>query len=509
MTWPAPAVPRLLWFLGLAGALTFLAALGSPHEGVLTFRHIEAAVALAVLIHLMWTVDPAWLLSAGLACTMFSGNWKLLGFGSTAVPDRALLGAGLVAFLLRFPPARERPRLTLRPVHAVLALAVVYVAMSGLLAGGFDTKAGFFRLLDSFGILPFVMFAVAPGAFGAAPPRTILLGTLIAIGAYLGLTALFEALKVHALIWPRYITDPAVGIHQGRGRGPFLAADANGMALYASGVAALIGLVAGRQRGIRPRLQLLIAAIALLDFSGAFFTLTRSVWLGSVVASVATLLAVRGLRRYLMPVAVVGLAVVLGALAIIPGLASEASQRQHDQRPVWDRENGNLTAVRMLEAKPLFGFGWNEFVPKSIDYYRQDPNFPMTSVGRPLHNALLANFVELGVVGGGIWLAALLMAVAGGIVRRGPPDIRPWQVGLVAVVVQWAIVSSFAPAAFAFPNLLLWTWAGVLWVDGQQRADDDRRELAHAGLRQPARFSRPGRSAAPTAPGAGSRERRS
>jgi putative inorganic carbon (hco3(-)) transporter len=508
MTWSAPAVPRLVWFLGLAGALTFLAALGSPHEGLLTFRHIEAAVALAVLVHLMWNVDPAWLLSGGLACSIFSGNWKLLGFGSTLVPDRVLFGAGLVALVFRFPPARNRPQITLRPVHAVLGLAVVYVAMSGFLTGGFDDKSGFFRLLDSFGIVPFVMFAIAPVAFRTARQRTILLGTLIAVGAYLGLTALFEALKLHSLIWPRYITDPSVGIHQGRGRGPFLAADANGMALYACGVAAVIGLVLSRRRGLRPRFLLLLAAIAMLDFSGAFFTLTRSVWLGSVVASVATLVAVRGLRRYLVPVGVAGAVVVLGALAVIPGLASEASHRQHDQRPVWDRENGNLTAVRMLEAQPLLGFGWNEFVPKSIDYYRQQPNFPMTSVGRPLHNALLSNLVELGIIGGGIWVAGLLMAVGGGIVRRGPPDVRPWRVGLVAVAVQWAIVSSFAPAAFAFPNALLWAWAGVLWVGADQRADG-LRELAHSGLRRPASLSRPGRSGALAAPGGGSTERRS
>ena len=503
MTHTAPAVPRLLWFLGLAGALTFLAAVGSPHEGVLTFRHIEAAVALAVLVHLMWNADPAWLLSAGLAASMFSGNWKLLGFGSTAVPDRLLLAAGLVAFLFRFPPARDRPRLTFRPVHAVLALGVVYVAVSGFYGGGFKDRSGFFRLLDSYGLLPFVAFTVAPVAFRTARQRAILLGTLIACGAYLGLTALFEALKLHSLIWPHYISDPSVGIHQGRGRGPFLAGDANGMALYACGVAALIGVLWCRQQGLRLRLQLLIGAIAVLDFSGVFFTLTRSVWLGSIIASVATLLVVRGLRRYLVPAAALGLAVVLGALAFIPGLASESSQRGHDQRPIWDRENGNLTAVRMLEAKPLFGFGWNEFVPKSIDYYRQQPNFPMTSVGRPLHNALLANVVELGVVGGVIWLAGLLMAWAGGIVRRGPPDIRPWQVGLVAIAVQWAIVSSFAPAAFAFPNLLLWMWAGVLWVEADP---SDARRGEHPELRRRAPLSRVARRAALTAPGAGSRE---
>ena len=476
----APPVPRLLWFLGLAGALLFVSALGNPGTGILTYKHIEAAVAVAVLVHLMWTVDPAWLFSGAIAASMFSSNWRLLGFGSTFVPDRVLLGAGLVAFVCRFPPARDRPKIELKPVHGVLAAAVLYVAISGWLSGGFAQREGFFKLLDSFGIVPFVMFAIAPAAFRTRQQRKILLGVLLATGAYLGVTTLFEALKLNALVFPHYITNPRLGIHEGRGRGPFLAADANGMALYGCGVAAVIAFLQAKQ----PRPRAFALAVALLDFGGTFLTLTRSVWIGTVVASLVLLVVASRLRRYLIPAAAVGAAFVLGALAVIPGLASEASQRQHDQRPIWDRENGNAAALRMLEARPLLGFGWNEFVPRSIDYYRQPQNYPQTSVGRPLHNALLSNFVELGIVGGGLWVVGLLMACGRAITRRGPPDLGPWKVGLAAIVLQWAVVSSFAPAAYAFPNLLMWTWAGVASVglaseSGRVRAVA-RRAHAHA-----------------------------
>src|SRR5438093_1302521 len=63
---------------------------------------------------------------------------------------------------------------------------------------------------------------------------------LVALGAYLGLTAVFEGLGLDALIVPRYIADPGAGIHFGRARGPFVEAVADGLALFGCGVAAAV-----------------------------------------------------------------------------------------------------------------------------------------------------------------------------------------------------------------------------------------------------------------------------
>ena len=46
--------------------------------------------------------------------------------------------------------------------------------------------------------------------------RQMLLTALVVLGAYLGLTALFEMAGPHALVWPKYIMDPNYGIHFGR-----------------------------------------------------------------------------------------------------------------------------------------------------------------------------------------------------------------------------------------------------------------------------------------------------
>ena len=67
--------------------------------------------------------------------------------------------------------------------------------------------------------------ASTPG-LGAEVKRRILLGTLVAIGAYLSLTAVAEKLGITGLEVPGYISDPTVGIHFGRARGPFVDAGA-------------------------------------------------------------------------------------------------------------------------------------------------------------------------------------------------------------------------------------------------------------------------------------------
>jgi putative inorganic carbon (hco3(-)) transporter len=259
-------------------------------------------------------------------------------------------------------------------------------------------------------------------------------------------------------VWPKYILDDAVGVTHGRGRGPFAAADANGLALLACSAAALIGFREWRNRWVRYA----CLAVAVVGIAGTFLTLTRSVWIGTAAAGIVTMLAYRELRPFTIPVAAGAYAAVMLSLAVVPGLAKRADERQHAERPIWDRKNSNAAALRMLGDQPLFGFGWNQYNAKNGKYFIQAKNYPLTGQRYPLHNVYLSNAVELGVIGATLWLAAVLAAIGGGIFRRGPPELRPWRIGLTAIGIQWVAVSALAPFPYSFPNLLLWTWAGVV-----------------------------------------------
>lgn len=444
------------------GAFTLVVYSLYEKRGYSGFVLAAAALAAVAVAYLACQVDPAWVFSASIFAFVFNGNWSYIGLPSMVAPDRFLAALAIYSLLLG-PQSRLRPKLRIEPVHRLLALVLVYAGVSAIFAGTLLEQEGGYRLVDRLGALPFIFFLLAPMAFRTARQRSILLGTLVALGAYLGLTSLFETIGPHALVFPKYILNENVGIQAGHARGPFVEAEANGVALFGCAVAATIAFALWKRRDLR----LLAAGIAALDLIDCLFTLQRGVWIGATAGLIVSLAAFAPLRRYLAPVLiVVGVAVAL-SLNLIPGLSQNVGERANDQMSVWDRENLIFAAERMIEARPLLGFGWGSFAHVAEPYFRQPANIPLTASNGPkgtdlLHSVVLSNAVELGVLGCLLWLAALLWAVGGAIVKRGPPELLPWRIGLLAFATCWAVVLNLTPLPQAFPNLLLWLWAGVV-----------------------------------------------
>ena len=432
---------------------------------------VAAAVALAVVV---WLVDPAYTLSAAIFLTPLAGNWQQVGVPGALSPDRLLFAGAIVAVLLRAPPVADRPRLRISGAHWLLALAAVYALASAFVAGTVFEREKLFKIIDAFGILPFLVFLVAPVVFTTPRQRGVLLATLVALGAYLGLTVLFETVGLDALVFPKYILDPDYGIHVTRGRGPFVDAVANGLALYMCSVICAIAVALWQTRLTRS----LALAIGLLCMVGAFLSLERSVWIGAVLGTVVGVLATRGLRRYL-PVLVVAIAVAVAVpLALIPGLQGTVSERTNDQATIWDRQNLVRAAVNMVEAKPIFGFGWSRFADDSADYFQQSPDYPLTATSAGVHNTPLLYAVELGLVGMTLWIMGVLFGVGGALATRGPPDLDAWRVGLLAVATAYLVVLNAVPPT-AWENRSLWLMAGVVY-SGRYLVRDTSRRLEPA-----------------------------
>jgi putative inorganic carbon (hco3(-)) transporter len=145
---------------------------------------------------------------------------------------------------------------------------------------------------------------------------------------------------------------------------------------------------------------------------------------------------------------------------VVPGLHAKLSARAVSQKPVWDRLNSDAAALRMFESRPLLGYGWGTFPRYGPHFYHVAKNYPLSSVGE-VHNVVLSNAAELGVVGLGLWLLGLAAAMIAPFRRRGPPSLEPWKLGLVAVTVAWLVQANFAPLAYAFDNYLPWLFAGI------------------------------------------------
>jgi O-antigen ligase len=442
-----PAVAALL-------ALAAVAAAQAP-SSVSGFERGAGLVALAGLGVASLLVRPAWTLSVAIVLSAFSSHWSLLG--APFALDRFALGLCVVSVLARELRHRDG-RLQTEPIHWLLILVALYAFVSMTVSGTLGESYPRFTLMDRFGVLPFAMFFVAPFAFRTRTDRQILIGALVALGAYLGLTAVFETTGPRSLVVPNYINDPTEGIHFDRARGPFLEANGNGVALFFCAVASAMAFATWESRKWRA-VALAVGGLCML---GVLLTVTRAIWLGAGIAAPLALLSTRETRRYLVPGILATLVVVLGALATIPGLAHRVQKRSDAQQPLYDRKNSNAAALRMIDARPLVGFGWGRFRHDSQAYYRQSQDYPLSGV-RDLHNVYLSNAVELGLIGGGLWLLALLAGIGGAIFRRGPPELRPWKVGLIAMATCLAVAWATAPSAMVLPTLLLWTWAGIAW----------------------------------------------
>ncbi len=420
------------------------------------------AIAIGVLaIRKLWEMPPAVTACAAIATTIFSGGWNRMGLGGLPF-DRLLLVVLLLMFFLRAPGTAHAPRLQVKPLHLLLGLTILYIVGSAAVAGTLGAETSVQGLIDRVGIAPYLMFLVAPAVFAGERERNMLLVTLVGLGAYLGVTAIFESLGPHSLVFPHYIAQADLELRGERAGGPFQSSVSEGSADFACAVAALIAFAKWHGRRARG----FALAVSVVSLTGCFLTLERGVWISAVVAAVAAAVTTRQGRRWIVPgLLICGIAVGAG-LTLSSSLANKTSSRVKDELSVWDRENQTQAGLRMFEAKPLLGFGWNRYETDSPEYFRQSPDYPLTGVStplqlRPLHESYLSYLVEIGLIGTMLVLGALFWGIGEGVLSRGAPDLRAWKLGLLAVGTFVLVVGIFNPYEAPFPVLLLWAWVGV------------------------------------------------
>lgn len=479
----ASARPALLPPRGPALVLT---GIGMVVLAGLASRFGVRAVALLVVygavaasaVWVLWRMEPVASFTAALLLSPFSGNWEAVGIPGVLSPNRIVLAMAVAAVLLRAPPSRFRPTLKVQPVHYVLLAASVYAVTSAVVSETLDSTASVAGLLERFGLLPFLAFFAAPAVFRTQRERDILLVALVAFGAYLGLTALFETVGPRALVFPSYINDDSIGILPDRARGPYLEPAQMALGMFTCAAACVIAM--GRWRSTLHRL--LAAGVALLCLTGILFTLTRAAWLGGIIATVVMLFVVPGLRRWAVPAVAATLLLVVASLAVIPGFQQKANDRRSNEGTIYDRYALNQAAVNMLEARPLFGFGWDTYFDHNRDYLQIGENFPLPRniENVPVHNLYLGFAAELGLVGTSLWLIAFLLAIGGALLRKTAPEVDPWRWLLLAVTVFYLTISNFQPTTTP-STILIFFLAGMVnggsprWAFGERSSDVSQR----------------------------------
>lgn len=486
---------RYAWLLvGLASLALTPEIAPNKLEGHWLFITPCLIVAGVVVVRKLWELPPAVTMCAAIVLTIFSGAWSKMGLGGLPL-DRLLIVIVLLMFILRAPGTARVPRLEIKNVHLMLSLVVIYALTSAVAAGTLTTELSILTLIDQLGVVPYLMFLVAPAVFAGRRERNILLATLMGLGAYLGFTAIFASLGAHFLVFPQYIAHVDASTSAGHEYGPFQSSVAEGLATFACAIAAAIAFT--QWHG--PRKRWIAATVVIVCTFGCFLTLERGVWIAAVVGTVLTALLTRTGRRSIVPGIPACALLVGGLLLLSPALASKTSARANYQLSVWNRENQTTAALRMIQAKPLFGFGWYRYTSDNLPYFRQPRDYPMTgylasqvsefvgsstnssSASGVLHDTYLSYAVELGLIGMLLWLAALIWGVGGAIFARGSAELLPWKLGLLAIAVFSLIVYAVNPYPAPFSSLLLWVWAGVALGGASLQAQQQRvRTVAHA-----------------------------
>jgi putative inorganic carbon (hco3(-)) transporter len=448
------------WQTGViaGGAAGLLIVAGGPYTTAFAGLLVILAL-LAAIGYLAWRTEPAWLITGALIASTFNGNWHEFGVPGGVAPDRVLLLAALLGLAFGSPGASGCPRFRSHWTHALLAVTLTWAVGSALAAGTLSDPESRFFLLDRLAV-PFAIFAAAPLAFHEPRHRAGLLAALVGFGLYLGLIALLQTVGLDALLLPGFIAD--TGFQTDRAQGPFLEASVNGLALYVCVVASAMAFATWTSR----RSRMFAAAVLILCALGLLFTLTRSVWIAAVVATVLTLTLTPSLRRFLIPVAVGGVAVVMLLLALFPKLDDSVTERAGNQLTVWERQYVNAAAVEMVSERPLLGFGLSTFNDRNAEFFPLLEDTPqgvtVETTRIAVHNTFLLFAVEQGLVGAGLLVASLLAVVGSALVVRGPPDLLPWRIGLLAIGLYWVLAANFVPLGQVWPNMIPWLWAGVV-----------------------------------------------
>ncbi len=334
--------------------------------------------------------------------------------GTTMSLDRLLLLTIIAGFFVQRKLGRTAPKKLTAPEFVLLAFLAILLSSTFLhdwrrIAQ--DQRPILPHLLEGY-LIPILLYGVLRGS--RLDPRSLLhVYRLLALfGIYLAITAIFEVAGAWSLVYPRYISNPLIGIHFGRARGPFLQSVRLGMYLVTALAVTWTTLVWQSRRGKGG--QLVGLGLAGLFGIAAFLTYTRSIWLAVLLgAAIVTAWTFRGGYRRSILFGMVAL-----VLVAVP-LKESFLTIKREYRAQDTVESTKMRAVfayvswLMFKDHPLAGVGFGHF-PHVKESYLNDrqTSLRLGSIqGYVHHNSWLSLLVELGLPG--LILYSVLMGLWG------------------------------------------------------------------------------------------------
>ena len=262
------------------------------------------------------------------------------------------------------------------------------------------------RLIASFW-MPAALYWIVRNAKLSERSWKTMLTCLVGLGVYLAVTGLAEVRGQWWAVFPRFISDPTLGTHFGRARGPHLMSASLGVYLAVCFWAAwFLWSRVGRVQ------QLLLVLAMVLMTAGLYVTYTRSTWLGLALG--LAIVPLLHFPRSWRPVLIAGLLLVgtLGAAIVGDKLINMSRQDANGSaaHSVYQRASFFHVSMNMFRDKPLFGCGFGRFYDCKLPYLAdRSQQLELESI-RQLdhHNSFLSLLTETGIIGFTLFAALLL-----------------------------------------------------------------------------------------------------
>lgn len=382
--------------------------------------------------------------------------------------DRILLGFGGLLLIGGSWLGREQLR-RLNRLDIIVIVLIMYL--------GFSTVTHDWRLLDNMPASRFLFFNFLPAAlyFMMRSSRIRIVDlklTAVALGifgVYLAVIAVAEVKDIRAIIFPRYILNSEITEFFGRGRGPFLNPVSNGIFMTTSFCCVLMAWPRFRTPVYRVGILSLTAAILI----GIYSTLTRSTWMGLVLAC-GWFIWMPAKRQHKGLMVVVATLVSIAAFPLIADklfsfkrdkeVSVEEMAQSAKLRPMFA-----YVAYNMFQDRPIAGVGFGQY-PKAKYPYLRDPHSGMPlSLTRGLmqHNIFLAYVTETGLIGLGLLLILLsqMMFMSWQIWRNRQLELLARQYGLLflALLTSYIVNGMFHDVSIIpVIQVLVYFLAGVV-----------------------------------------------
>jgi O-antigen ligase len=323
-----------------------------------------------------------------------SEKYKLFSLPGVSL-DRALLILILCMWIIQLFLKTVR-LLPLTLLEKAMGIFFFYGFISIFVAGDNLSKSFNMALGDLFYLcgIPFLIFFITKNIKFDQNKLNKVMFFFFLIGLYLGFTAICEQYRIHALIFPRYIDDPSIGLGWGRARGPFLEAGANGIMLGISILISIYFLL--RSEELLKKILFFLGLLIMM--AGLFYTKTRACWLGAFLSFVYLYFQLPKARKYLLACGIASC--VLGSAWWVFSLGDKESiiERFYDETAS-SRINLLKACWNMFLDRPLFGFGFDSFQKASLNYFDKIAGIRFMGRGLVPHNFFAGILAEMGLVG--------------------------------------------------------------------------------------------------------------